>query len=288
MARSSGSYPHPVIGNGDDVDAAFEVINASFTPTVEDLAIRFRLRISDDEMRGLIRDQKVALSARWTCAATLSSADLDPVATAQHQDGTTYEAWLDQRSVRGDVRVDILLVAAENMPSYSLSRQHPDYGSQVFDVRVGDVLADGGYFEVSAEKLHDPLQPPLSSCFKIVVDDRPLKTIQTDFSNDEQILIRVSQDMAVGLRALGHLPKLQLSLVVLPALIETLNFIERTESDEEAEDLSARGWYGPIMELKSPLSSESSNLVIAQRILTCPLAECLVMPLVLHEEDADD
>ena len=121
----------------------------------------------------------------------------------------------------------------------------------------------------------------------MVPDDRITKKIVVDFSDDDQVFIRLPLDLAVGLRALGHLREVQISLVVLPALMETLAFIERVEADEQSDDLSDKAWLRPIKELSAPFEGESSHLETAQKILGSPLAVSLTQQLVL-EEDEDD
>jgi len=275
-----------VLGHADDVASVFEIPNFSVTPNVEDIEVKFRVRSDDADLAAMMEDGRAIHVARWSCAATLTSGDLDPAVIAVHADGKTYSGWLDQRLLRDKVRVDISVVAAQAMPTHQWTRQHSDYGDQTFSIRAGDMLADGYWFEFLADKMYDPMQPPLGSCFRIVPDPQQRRDLKLQFDNDEQVVIVMSPQMADGLQALGHRPDLQLSLVILPALMETLTFIERNDGDPQSEDLSGKAWYRIVKELvaRQPTRA-SSSLEAAQRILEHPITAALVTPLFPEDED---
>lgn len=286
MVVRDGSFPHPVLGHADDVASVFDVVNIAVTPLVDDVEVRFRLRSDDPDLGSMLSAGDAQLVVRWSCAATLASGDLAVDVIADHVDGKTYAGWIDQRMVRDRVRVDVAVVAARALSDLRWTRQHTDYGTQSFAVAVGDYLADGYGFEFFADKLFDPMQPPLGSCFRLVPDPLCPRDLRLRFDDDEQVVIVMSVQMAEGLKALGHRPDLQISLVVLPALMETLSFMERNSADASSEDLSGKAWYSTIQDLADRFAARATSpLVAAQLILDHAITSTLVNPLFTEDED---
>ncbi len=54
------------------------------------------------------------------------------------------------------------------------------------------MLADGGSIAFEADKLYDPLDPPIGSCFKFVEDPNLRRGIRVTFEEDDAILVRLS------------------------------------------------------------------------------------------------
>ena len=47
---SRGSYPHPVLDASNDVNSTFEAINATVSPSHDDVEIAVELRTDDDDL----------------------------------------------------------------------------------------------------------------------------------------------------------------------------------------------------------------------------------------------
>lgn len=286
MARTQGSYPHPVIGHLDDVDSTFEIAHASVIPTSQDVELKFRVRSDDPDLAGMLEDHTARLVFRWACASTLNSGILEPHAAAQHVDGTTWIAWLDQQAIRNSVTVEVRAVATTHNPAYTLARQHPDYLGQSFAVQPGDILGLAGSFEFQADKLYDPLLPPVGACFRFVEDPKAKRGVRVTFQDDEQVVVSMSEELLKGLHALGNLPQAQLAIVVLPALTETLAFIKNNE-DTADEDTTDKRWYRAVLDLANTVGSlEGDSLLdLAQRILDYPIDFTLKHGLAAEDEE---
>lgn len=286
MTISSGSYPHPVLGHYDDVSSTFEVVNFFVSPGIEDVEVKFRYKTDDPDLDALIQAGDAILMAWWDCTTTMAAGQLELSVLQEHADGKTYIGWLDQRLVRDRVTVTISVIADKRMPFFSWQNQHLDYGQTTFDVRRGDFLVEAGDFKFSAEKLYDPMQPPLGSCFRITPDPKIKKGMALDFSDDDQVVVRMSDEMIAGLQEISHRPDLQISLVVLPALMDTIHFIQKNESDSADEDLSGTAWYQAIKSRIDALNGAAeSGLEIAQKILDHPTTKVLVNPLFTDNEE---
>jgi hypothetical protein len=281
-----GSYPHPVLDASDDVASYFDVSNVLVSPTIEDICVTFDVRTDDPTLKHLMATGEARLSLRWRCSATLASGEHEPHPRMTLADGHKYESWIDQREVHGTVDADIRVLAMEPLSDFHWERQHPDYGDAVFDLRMGDVLAEGGSLTFEAYKLYDPLNPPIGSCFRFMEDPRLHRGIRVTFEEDDAILVRLSPDVHRNLRLLTPRTELQISSVVLPALIQTISYIQRTIKDN-SEDLSDRIWFKAINDKVSRLGGfdDSDALEIAQKILDYPVDRTLSTVAEAEEDD---
>ncbi|MBM6622266.1 hypothetical protein [Arthrobacter sp. JSM 101049] len=272
-STTRGSYPHPVLDDSDDVDAEIEVFNASFAPSVDDVEIKFQVRMTEPRIQVLIDEGSARYSFRWSCTATLANEELGAEINMYHADSTGYVGWIDQQSISGTVRIEMRVIATKPIGNYRPENQHPDYGDADFHLLPGDILADAGVLEFEAEKLYDPLNPPLGSCFKFVADSNMKRGLRVRFDDDEHILVTFPVEVLHGFGMLRNRQDLQISLVVLPALMETISFIKANEtSGDEDENLTDRHWYTAITRLmQASRSSDMRPFEMAQEILGNPL-----------------
>lgn len=281
-----GSYPHPVLDTSDDVSSTFEVSNAEVTPGVDDVRIRFDMRSDDPTLQRLLAERKARISLRWRCSATLASEEFEPSVHAALADGHQFECWIDQRQVRGEIKADVRVLAVEPLRCFRWERQHSVYGDAVFDLRVGDVLADGGTITFRADKLYDPLDPPVGSCFKFMLDTGVRKGFKVTFGDEEAVTVRLSPGLHRSLGLLAARPELQISAIVLPTLMETITFIQKNRADPSGEDLADFSWCQVISNLVERIGSfDDSAVDLAQAILSYPVDLTLSQIADADEED---
>jgi hypothetical protein len=267
------------------VDSYFTVSNVGVSPSSEDIGLTFDIRTDDPTLMRLVEERKARVSLRWHCSATLSTAELEPRIRRRLAEGQQFESWIDQRQVRGQVAVDICVLAREPLKDFRWERQHPDYGDAVFDLRVGDVLAEGGSFTFEADKLYDPMNPPIGSCFEFVEDQDLHHGIKVTFEQDDVIRVRLPKEVHRNLGLLAPRPELQISTVVLPALIQAVSYIQTTR-DDKSEDLSDRVWYKAISDRVERLGGfEGPAIEIAQQILEYPIDRILSLEADAKEGD---
>jgi hypothetical protein len=281
-----GSYPHPVLDTSDDVASYFDVSNVGVSPSIEDIGLTFDVRTDDPTLMRLLGERKVRVSLRWRCSATLATGEHEPRPLMALADGNQYEFWIDQRQVRGVIIADIRVLVLEPLRGFRWERQHSDYGDAVFDLRVGDVIADGGSVTFEADKLYDPLDPPVGSCFKFVEDTKLHRGMLVTFEDDETILVRLPPEAHRNLRLLAPRPELQISTVVLPALIQAVSYIQNTLKDG-SEDLSDRVWFKAISDKAGRLGGFEGQqaIEIAQKILDYPVDRTLSLETDAGEDD---
>lgn len=271
------SFPIPVLGNGQDderdVTSEWRVGNFTFASGTEDIVIRFRVFYDDPDLLRLLHGGAARIMARWKCSSTISSGYLDLVEDTKHADGSTYRASIDQRTVLGPVSVSVFAVAIRPVPDFRWLRQHEDYGDETFDVRTGDMLSVPTDFTFDPAKLYDPQNPPLNSIFKIVKDDQPRKKgVSVIYSEDEQIIVTLPGALFDQMQLIDS-ANLKLMSLILPVLVDTIDFIRLNEVQSDGEDLEDRQWYKTIKQLMraNNLSDDDRPLAIAQKLLANPI-----------------
>lgn len=268
------------------MSSTFEIVHATVIPTTEDVEVKFRIRLDDPDLEKLLTEGQANLVFRWLCGSTLASGSLEPQVAARHVDGTTWVAWLDQQDIRNSVTIEVRAVAKTAIDGYSLERQNSDYLGQSFTIRPGDILGLAGSFDFEADKLYDPLMPPIGSSFRFVEDSSVKRGIKVSFHNDEQVTVAMSSEMLAGLHALGDHPEAQVALVVLPALVETLTYI-RTNEENPAADATDKSWYRTVLSLATKAGDleGDSSLDLAQRILDFPVDKTLQQRLSTEDDE---
>ncbi len=282
---SRGSYPHPVIDIADDVSSDFNVINVLVDTSQQDIEISYEIRTDDPDLKHLLDNGYAVHSLRWRCSSTISTGEMMPEEYQRTPAGFKLRAWLDQQLVKGRVDADVRIIVAKELPNHRWTNQHADYGDACFNLQPGDVLADGGSFLFDAEKMYDPLNPPVGSCFRFVCSPHR-KGIKVAFDGNDTVDVQIPEETFGQFHLFGHRPDLQISLIVLPALIETLDFIKTNEEKEE-EPLDDKAWYMEINKLvKARGGWNQSLLELAQKILENPIDTAIRAGLMSEEEEA--
>lgn len=278
-----GSYPHPVIDIADDVSSDIEVINVLVDPTQQDIEVTYEIRTEDPDLTLLLDSGKATHSLRWHCSSTISTGEMLPTEYQRTRNGFRLRAYLDQQLVRGDVVADVRILVADELQGHRWKNQHPDYGSSSFDLHPGDVLADAGSFKFNAEKMYDPLNPPVGSCFKFVRSGSRHKRIKVAFDGNETVTVEIPAKTFDDFQLFSHRPDLQIALVVLPALSETLHFIKSNDGEEPLDD---KIWHNEIQQLVEDRGGwDQSLLELAQRVLESPIDTAIRTGLMSEEED---
>lgn len=285
MALQNGSFPHPVAGNGDDVDSNLALTNILVSPSVDDVQFDFRLVTDDLQLIQLVESGVLSIVVFWHCRATLTSGILQPSQVRRLVDGWKFHCQLDQNLIRDRVDITVEIVAPSDIESFRWDKQHEDYGEGTFSIKRADYLGVVNSFYFDAAKLYDPMTPPLGSIFQLIEDPDLKIPMQVDFNGESQVRIRLSPTVATGFKELGYYSSLKLSLIVLPALMETLSFVARMDSSPDGEDLSAKEWYHQIKRLLAYHKADITlPLEAAQKLLGNPTEDAL---RIVNEDDEE-
>jgi len=283
MSIGRGSYPHPVLDDSDDVISDLETLNVLIDASQQDIEVSYELRTNDPDLLALIDSGRAVHSLRWHCSSTISTGEMQPSEHQRRSSGVKLSAWLDQQLVRGDVVAEVRVIAVKPIKGHRWINQHPDYDGAVFDLEPGDVVADAGSFRFNAEKTYDPLDPPIGSCFSFIRSEKLKKRIKPAFDGDETVVVQIPAKTFDHFKLLGHRPDLQIALIVLPALIQTLDFIKNNRDEEPLDD---KAWYVAIDNLvKDRGGWELSLLELAQKILENPLDTAILTGIQSEDDD---
>ena len=262
MKLSSRSYPHPVLGNADDVpEAAFQV-TCDVASDKQFFFITVTVACSSSTLNKLVQKGAAVFVLHVECGNTLYRQAFDFSETTKR-----FEVRADR--LNGQVDVNCFVRATRGLTKYSIDGAHKDYADSVFDLRSGDILAVGESFVFEAES-YDTLRR-IGSIMVIEQSnkdgDHPM---EIEFSSDK-IRIQLCKDDFEKYKKLKVHPLLASHLtttIVLPVLIDALHLI--SADDPQFEDLKwCRNLNARIEDLK--LQNEDDALKKAQILLDMPI-----------------
>jgi hypothetical protein len=168
---------------------------------------------------------------------------------------TFYRAWFPQNSpevrislpaaqIRGKVELLAMCVANRDLPAYSITGQHADYGNTTFAITAGDVLAVAPEMEFDAYIDLDPIRR-ISSILDIKrSDDRSTGPAQIDFDGDHILVELAEEDYQhyVELRVNESVRGLLSANVVFPAILQAVTHLGRLTPEQLQEAKDNRRW----------------------------------------------
>lgn len=241
----AGGYPHPVIDGSGDIESDFEVKNVTIESFIEDVRATFDVECDDPTLLHLIESGQARVSLKWRCPATLALGEFAPVRESSQAARTRFSASFPQQDIVGPVTVYIKVVAMVPIDHLSWERQNADYGGATFRILAGDVLADGGSFSFEPDKAYDPMRPPLESCFGFEQAGPGVNQVRVRLDDPDKVMVQLPQETFSLFTQQKGRPDVQASLVVLPALTETLWRLRTQDRDDESFD--DRPWYRALM-----------------------------------------
>lgn len=273
MARTRGSYPHPVLDDSDDVASVFRLLNPRMTSLTERMDLEFEVELDDEDLSTHLHAGTAELLVRWKCPETFGLGHLKPRLIQSLEKSKRYLVSLPQDDLDGRVEFQLQILAAADIPFYCLGRQNPDYADATFRVRDGSVLAVGGIITVQARKLYDPMQPPLEACFVF----RELSSlpfgIELDFGGSEHVVVWIASEAFQEFVALGGRPEFQVASVMVPALMGTLEHMREVGENGLIEDTA---WHRSLRQrIKDLQAEDKSVLEQAQAILEDPVGRAI-------------
>lgn len=269
MSRVGGSFPHPVLGHGDDLTSRFELYDVRQVSTLDHVQCTFKVILDDPDMHALIERDQVHLLAVWNCNGTLQRGLVTPELVTEMTTSRMYRFRIDQDLVFGRIDVVVQLIAKDSISNYKPTRRNREYGDFAFAIEAGDVVGIAGSFVLDAHKLYDPMQPPVDSCFRIVrsLEVNDPMDFRLDLASPEYIRIELSQEAFEGFLGLGSHPDLQVSMVVFPALVAVL---AEMKSDSEG-DLVDSTWFKSLARLIMSAGVQDADVLTqAQTLLPTP------------------
>jgi hypothetical protein len=257
MVASNISYPHPVLGNGDDISigeisptVAYEISDEAILLSVDGLTS------GHADIDQMLKDGDAIWHLRIQCSRTYMRENFAA-------NDSSFEVRLRGEDYEGMVDVDATIVARSDITDYRPAGLHEDYEDEKFQLRAGEVIGVGPTFRFLVDKVYDPLKAPVSSLVRITKGehkDGPFTLVL----DDDHIIVRLSKadwHEYDGIR--DRVPTVVHSAIVLPALAEAIRKIR-----EHFDTL----WGGRLADLLEANGIDAdAPLAAAQKILASPI-----------------
>ena len=268
MKNRKQEFPHPLLSavRSDYTEGEFSLSMDHQSSDATDFIFNLSYKLFCEGLTSLVSEGKVKVIVKVFSSATTYRTMhefLSPSNICTVNIGKT--------KVAKTISIQAFIVATRPIKAFSLPEHNPLYFSGAsFDLRKGDILAESIIYEV---KLDDSeLQKPLSSIFQISQLDEATESITANYS-DEKIRIFLSPKLYQvyhNLRRKNEFRRYLSAVIVLPALVEALNYVS-TDPGEDGENFEDKRWYRAINEnlrrLNIDLETTDSSMVTVANLL---------------------
>ena len=267
MKLSNRSYPHPVLGNADDVPGAAFQATFEYASDLQFYYITVSIACSSKSLNRLIASGGACHVLHIECSNTMFR-------QAFEFEQSTHRFQIPANLLNGTVEVNAFIRSKKEFESYRVEGSHADYDGTTFFVKVGDVLAVGEGQLFEAETTHDSLKRVGS----IMIIERSshegdhLMTVDLGSEKIRILLCKGDFDAYGKLKLIPALTSHLTTTIVLPVLIEALHAIE-----DGRQGYDHLKWHKNLqrrIEILG-LGTDLDALTKAQRILDMPIRRAL-------------
>ncbi len=276
MRLSDRSYPHPVLGNRDDVPGAAFQATIEMSTDKQSIYVAVDIACSCDTLNAHLAAGRATIVLHVECSNTLFR-------RAYTFNESTHRISIPADNMNDAVEANIFISAIQGIPNYHIPEAHSDYGNAVFDIRRGDILAvsEGQVFHV--ESNFDSLSH-IGSIMQINESpkdgDYPM---EASFEGQKIVIFLSKSDFADYKLLKPHegVRDPLTTTIVLPVLVEALHIIK--EENEGLED--PRRWVRALARRieNVGLTTEMQPLFLAQKLLELPVKRALSSSRMLAE-----
>lgn len=262
MKVNAKSYPHPVLGNGDDLGGSFKV-ELPYELGRDEIVLNPTFYLKNQAIEDLLKKEKASFIAEVECRSTFYRKSFS---TRKQIDRFSIPA----KALRERVSVGFYVCADQDIKGYKPSEPHPDYEGSLFDVEAGDVLAVGGFCSFIAHKSFDPLRPPVSSFMSIREGSHHEGPMQIDYETEKITVVLSKDDWKNYLEVRGQkgAEGILHGAIVLPVLVDAVHQVQNGNTDYDG-----MAWYGRLEAILDAKGlSEKDAFESAQKILDNPAA----------------
>ena len=165
----SKSYPHPVLGIGNDVDSICRILPSPISKDSSSYHFHFDLLMDNEDIINLINQGKAVFSCEISCSPTYYRriiTSTDP----------SIDVEIARKEVAKRIEFETYIVATQPITDYVNSCSHPDFEGFSFQIEPGDILAvfKSGHYDVDIK--YDKLRSA-GSFIKIIPGDDETNTI---------------------------------------------------------------------------------------------------------------
>ncbi len=276
MRLSQRSYPHPVVGNRDDVPGAAFQGTVEMTSDQQQVYIDATITCSSATVNSLVSSGAATFVLHVECSNTLFR-------RAYEFSDTTHRVLILADNLNDAVEVNLFVRALKDLHDYRVERAHPEYGDAAFQVKRGDILAVGEGHVFHIESFFDVMTRIGSIMIIKEATENGDLPMRADFGGDKIVIILAKKDFAEYklLKANEGVAGPLTTTLVLPVLVEALHVL-RTDSQREED---GRRWVRILVHRieKLGLGKETDAIVLAQELLELPVKRALASSRTLAE-----
>ena len=264
------SYPHPVLGNEDDVQGSFSVTSRHGLGRKK-IRLTIEFKLENKTLEDMVKKKLAMYTIEVECSGTFYRKNF-----MIFDNKNPFIIEEDAHKMRGSVSVKFYIRANETIEKYEIEGCHSDYTGFQFSISKGDILAQGGKTLFSADKEFDPLKAAVSSFISVREDTKNADgPMVIDYDDPEKIYIKLSRKdwkKYQELKGTKWIAPIIHSSIVLPVLADALKIVIDNDSDRQGSR-----WFemlNIILQQKSLMDDEP--LIAAQKILDGPINRCFI------------
>lgn len=264
MIYNNRSYPHPVLGIGDDFITSSLNVDLKISSNGDQIEITPIFVLSNNDLSEFVANGIGTYISHIYCRGTLYRE------VFKTQKSLSEPIIIPAPKLNGEVEIDFFICANKKFNRYRSSYFNPEYGNTEFEIDKGDVFAYAGKGKFFANKSPEELKS-ISALINIDCCNKSKESMYLDYSG-EKLTIMLSIEDYSNYKLLKNNSQyfgVILSALVLPTLIEALYFLD----DEISKDFSANAWYKALKEYRDK-AKFPDPLRIAQNILENPINKC--------------
>lgn len=252
MFTEGYSFPHPVLGNEDDISGEFNIsLEVNRNENRKIVFENITVDISNDYIKEQIEKGNANCFIKIYCSSTLSTWIFE----------VTDKFEINEDDVINKADVQVFIITKSEIPNYSDSSFNTQYGGEIFSLNKNEVIGISGKVPVSIPKVNEKLG--LGNIFKFNYHEKE-KPIEFEHHHDKIFI-----NYPVTKKG-EHPPNMLFStspwtafnIFIVPALAEALKYI-----DDEPEEASKWDWYSVVEQLLPDDQRTGDNYADAQRIL---------------------
>lgn len=277
MKLSQRSFPHPVVGNNDDVPGAAFQASVIATSDSKNYYLALTVNSSSVTLNNIIKKEKATYTAHIECSNTLYR-------RAFSFRETSKTLTISKEDLNDTVELNVLICATKKMSGYTIEGSHLDYGSSTFEISPGDILAISESYTFPAENDFDSMNR-VGAIMTIKESTLETENPMCLDPNGDKIVVLLSKADFHEYKTIRsgneNLAGPLTCAIVLPALMQAIEILRA--ADEEQADFPYR-WMRVLNDrLTAAGLKDEDILVAAQKLLELPIKRALAETRMLAD-----
>jgi hypothetical protein len=254
-----GSYPHPCVGIGDDIEGALTCSTPGVDVGLKTTSIVVdNVQCSNPTIQKHIASGEAHFALRIECGATM----FRHVVKGSE---SSLLATLRVGALSGTVHLELEVWTAKNIDDYRPLGLHQDYGDAKFSLENGTVLAVGPTYAFEVASVYEELDGAVSSIVRVQLTDDNDVPIRVSYSSDLITIFVSKADQPHYAKMADVLPGVVHSALVFPALVEAIRRVRA--GDPDTDDCK---WFKRLSRLLDQYSSDCEPFETGMLMLNNP------------------